>query len=106
MKREAAARVAGGPRHTITAHERLEYRRHPEADGELLEKIAAPDADDPALLTQAVEKMLLSARGYHRMLHVARAIADLDGSAAVRRIHIAEALSCRRVMPGRMLAEA
>jgi magnesium chelatase family protein len=72
-----------------------------EADGELLEKVAAPDADGRALLTQAAEKMRLSARGYHRILRVARTIADLDGSETVKRQHIAEALSYRRVMPGR-----
>jgi magnesium chelatase family protein len=75
-----------------------------EADGEVLESIAAPDADGRALLTQAAEKMMLSARGYHRILRVARTIADLDGSAGVGRIHIAEALSYRRVMPGRVPA--
>jgi magnesium chelatase family protein len=73
-----------------------------ELDGELLEVTAAPDADGRALLTQAAEKMLLSARGYHRVLRVARTIADLDGSAGVRRVHVAEALSYRRVMPGRV----
>jgi magnesium chelatase family protein len=75
-----------------------------EADGELLEAVAAPDADGRALLTQAAEKMLLSARGYHRILRVARTIADLDGSNGVRRGHIAEALSYRRIVPGRTLA--
>jgi len=41
--------------------------------------------------------MRLTARGYHRTLRVARTLADLDGAANVRRIHIAEALAWRRV---------
>ncbi len=45
--------------------------------------------------------MRLSARGYHRVLRVARTLADLENSPTVRRIHIAEALGYRRVMPGR-----
>ena len=39
--------------------------------------------------------MRLSARGYHRVLRVARTLADLDGAATVGRVHIAEALSYR-----------
>ena len=72
-----------------------------EVDGELLEKVAAPDAAGRALLTQAAERMRLTARGYHRVLRVARTLADLEGGEGVRRIHFAEALSYRRLMPGR-----
>jgi magnesium chelatase family protein len=48
------------------------------------------------LLAKAAESLALSARAYHRTLKVARTIADLDGAEAVRRIHVAEALSLKR----------
>lgn len=81
-------------------------RTNADADGALLEEIAAPDADGRKLLTDAAERMKLTARGYHRVLRVARTLADLDGSAEVRRIHIAEAVSYRRTVPGRQGALA
>lgn len=71
-------------------------RTNAEADGALLESVAAPDAEGRDLLTEAATRMKLSARGYHRVLKVARTLADLDQSAGVRRIHVAEALSYRR----------
>jgi magnesium chelatase family protein len=80
-------------------------RCNAEVDGEILENVAAPDAEGRALLTQAAEKMRLSARGYHRILRVGRTIADLAGAESVKRVHIAEALSYRRLVPGRTLAD-
>ncbi len=65
-------------------------------DGELLAAVAEPDAEGRRLLAQGVERFRLSARGYTRLLRVARTLADLDGSEALRRPHIAEALSYRR----------
>ncbi|MEO0882180.1 MAG: YifB family Mg chelatase-like AAA ATPase [Pseudomonadota bacterium] len=65
-----------------------------------LDRFAAPDDAGQALLSTAAEQLSLTARGYHRVLKVARTIADLDGRNGVGRIHIAEALSYRRRAPG------
>jgi magnesium chelatase family protein len=65
------------------------------AHGPLLEELARPDAGGLALLREAADAMRLSARGYHRVLRVARTLADLDGTAKVARVHLAEALSYR-----------
>ena len=71
------------------------------ADGQLLERVATPDEAGASLLIQATEQLRLSARGYHRVLKVARTLADLDRADGVARIHIAEALSYRRIHLGR-----
>ncbi len=72
-------------------------RTNADADGELLDKAASPDAAGQTLLTEAVGAMRLSARGYHRVLRVARTLADLAGAETLGRLHIAEALSYRRM---------
>lgn len=69
-------------------------------DLQSLEKVATPDAPGAALLSKAAETLSLSARAYHRTLKVARTIADLDRADAVRRIHVAEALSLKRQWAG------
>ena len=72
------------------------YRTNAELNGEALEAFATPDEAGAKLLLQAAEAMKLSARGYTRMLRVARSIADLAGAETIGRAHIAEALSYRR----------
>ena len=95
--RVAAARAVQTDRYAGESSGGEPVRNNAEADGELLERVAAPDAPGRALLTEAASAMRLSARGYHRVLRVARTLADLDGAAGVRRLHVAEALSYRRM---------
>ncbi len=70
-------------------------RTNAEAPASLLETIAQPDAHGQKLLRDAAETMKLTARGYHRVLRVARTLADLDGAEKIGRLHLAEALSYR-----------
>lgn len=70
-------------------------RVNADMEGALLEEIASPDSAGRALLTKVAQRFGLSARGYHRVLRVARTIADLDGDADVRQPHVAEAVSYR-----------
>ena len=70
-------------------------RTNAEAPASLLETVAQPDAQGLKLLRDAAETMRLSARGYHRVLRVARTLADLDGADKIGRLHLAEALSYR-----------
>ncbi len=70
-------------------------RVNADAEGALLDEIASPDSESRDLLAKVAERFGLTARGYHRVLRVARTIADLDKSAAVRRPHVAEAVSYR-----------
>ncbi len=70
-------------------------RVNADAEGTVLNAMATPDAEGRALLTRVAERFGLSARGYHRVLRVARTIADLEGEQDVRRPHVAEAVSYR-----------
>lgn len=75
-----------------------------EADGDLLTQIAPLSASAQKLLTEAAEKMKLSARGWHRVLRVSRTIADLAGAEQIEMPHVAEALSYRRLRGPQVLA--
>jgi len=72
-------------------------RVNADAEGSLLEKVSAPEPAGKELLLRVAERFGLSARGYHRVLRVARTIADLAGEDSVRKHHVAEAVSYRLV---------
>lgn len=72
-----------------------DVRVNADIEGEILDQFASPDAEGKALLTRVADRFGLSARGYHRILRVARTVADLDGADSVLRHHVAEAISFR-----------
>lgn len=97
---QVAARVAAA-RDAQTARSQAcgGARTNAELEGDALEAVAGPDEAGRNLLAQAAASMKLSARGYTRVLRVARTIADLAGVPGVSRLHVAEALSYRRRAP-------
>ncbi|TNF21746.1 MAG: ATP-binding protein [Rhodobacteraceae bacterium] len=93
-----AARVeAARNRQTARYADLPDTRINADIQGKALEVHAMPDAEGKALLLKAAERFGLSARGYHRVLRVARTIADLDESDSIHRPHVAEALSYRLI---------
>lgn len=91
-----AARVAGARRRQARRFaDHPHARLNADAEGLTLERIATLDTEGRALMTRVAERFGITARGYHRILRVARTIADLDGSEAVRTPHLAEAAGYR-----------
>ncbi|WP_299367506.1 YifB family Mg chelatase-like AAA ATPase [uncultured Tateyamaria sp.] len=90
-----AARVAAARDVQAARLDGTGLRANADLSGAALDALAMPDDEGRALLTRVADRFGLSARGYHRVLRVARTIADLDGSADVRKPHVAEAVSYR-----------
>ena len=96
---EVAARIRAARDRQTARYASDGPRTNAEADGPVLEAAATPDGCGRDLLARAADAMRLSARGYTRILRVARTIADLAGAETVGRVHVAEALSYRRQAP-------
>tara|TARA_R110002096_G_scaffold309403_4_gene504062 strand:- start:94515 stop:96029 length:1515 start_codon:yes stop_codon:yes gene_type:complete len=94
---EVAARVAAARRvQQVRYKDLVRVSCNAEVDGEALEAVCALDDESRDILMRAVEMMKLTARGYHRVLRVARTIADLDGTENINKVHISEAVSFRK----------
>jgi len=93
-------RVLAARTRQLNRYAASDSRTNAELRGSPLAAACRPDGDGRALLRHAVTKFGLSARGYDRVLKVARTIADLDAVADIRAEHVAEALQYRVVERG------
>jgi len=75
----------------------LGIRTNAEAEGELLDRVAAPEPAGAKLLAEAAAAMRLTARDYHRVLKVRAPSRSRPPAKPLARVHIAEALSYRRI---------
>jgi magnesium chelatase family protein len=93
---EISERVAQARQRQSARYDGIDdVRVNADVDGELLKQVTSLDSEGADLLLRAAEHYSLSARSYHRVLRVARTIADLAGSEAVSSNHVAEAVSYR-----------
>lgn len=66
-----------------------------------IEKFCRVDKDSKEIIKKTFDKLGFSIRGYHKVLKIARTIADLDGSEDIHEIHALEAVNFRRLMKDR-----
>src|SRR5690606_21948640 len=104
LTRAAAGEPSEPVRRRVTAARTRQLERQGKPNAELtpreVDRHCAPDSAGATLIKQAISRLGLSARGYHRVLKVARTIADLAGSPGVSSTHVAEAIGYRRLERG------
>ena len=96
-----AAEASAAVRGRVVASAALQRARQGKPNAQLqpkeIERVCRPDAQGEALLKNAFARLSLSARAYHRILKVARTIADLAAAEDLAASHVAEAIGYRRL---------
>jgi magnesium chelatase family protein len=100
LQRAADGEASASIRSRVTLARERQQARQGKPNARLttkeIDRFCQPDASGAALLKQALARLNLSARAYHRVLRVARSIADLAACEAIAAQHIAEAVQYRR----------
>ena len=101
LLRQSAGEASGAVRARVAAAHRVQIDRQDKVNSRLsmreIDKWCTPAGAAEGLLRQAITKLNLSARAYHRVLKLARTIADLGGSQAIAAAHVAEAIQYRKL---------
>ena len=101
LLKHTAGEASGAVRARVAAAHRVQIDRQGKANSSLatreIDKWCRPDPAAEGLLRQAIAQLNLSARAYHRVLKLARTIADLAGSEAIAVAHVAEAIQYRKL---------
>jgi len=100
LLKHTTGEASGAVRARVAAAHRVQIDRQGKANSKLatreIDKWCAPDAAAEGLLRQAIARLNLSARAYHRVLKLARTIADLAGAKSISAAQVAEAIQYRR----------
>jgi len=88
-------------RERVTKTRGIQHQRNSTLNSQLthqqIDDVCTLNKTDCVLLQQAIEKLQLSARAYHRILKLARTIADMDSASDIKTQHLTEAVNCRKL---------